>query len=586
MRSTSSRSSTAAMLLRLLPPHQRGLRGGNQRRTNLLGCTLRGLYANLRRPSSNDGLDDDKVNDIKYDLVVIGGGSGGLAASREAAKLGKTVAVLDYVSPSPRGTMWDIGGTCVNVGCIPKKLLHHAGEVGKSIRKESSVYGWTFDKDEVAFDWEKAISNVQTHIKSINFGYKSALMKEGVKYINAKGTIQRKGVVKARFADGSERELKADHILLAVGGRPKLVDIPGGREHCITSDDIFSMKEEPGSCLVIGASYVALECAGFLTQMGYPTTVMARSDVFLRGFDRDMAREVVEHMAHSGTRFLTNTTPTEVVKSQPQELKQEGGGGEGVEADGTGKSTSGFDRIKTAYVLLHENVPGLESAGVVLNSDSKKVVVDEFDRSSVEGIYAVGDAAEGRPELTPAAIAGGRSLVHRLFSGGGDQMGDASSISSSSSSKSQLLRPCNYEGIATTVFTPLEYACIGKSEEEAAAEIGEDNIDVYHCYFKPLEWSLLETAGGSSSEIGAEDHSSRGYVKCIVDKNDEERVLGLHITGPHAGEIMQGFSVAYNMGMRYCDLVSAVGIHPTSAEEVVGLEVTKASGKDPEKTSC
>mmetsp|Transcript_39894 Transcript_39894/g.63970 ORF Transcript_39894/g.63970 Transcript_39894/m.63970 type:complete len:513 (-) Transcript_39894:414-1952(-) len=506
---------------------------------------------------------------------------------------------------SPLGfVICNISRPYVFVPLCPPLLKFHL------LKKESSVYGWTFDKDEVAFDWEKAISNVQTHIKSINFGYKSALMKEGVKYINAKGTIQRKGVVKARFADGSERELKADHILLAVGGRPKLVDIPGGREHCITSDDIFSMQEEPGSCLVIGASYVALECAGFLTQMGYPTTVMARSDVFLRGFDRGMAREVVEHMAHSGTRFLTNTTPTEVVKSQPQELKQEGGGGEGVEADGTGKSTSGFDRLTVRYLQHDEDAGGvlkeerfdtvllaigrypnteglgLESAGVVLNSDSKKVVVDEFDRSSVEGIYAVGDAAEGRPELTPAAIAGGRSLVHRLFSGGGDQMGDASSISSSSSSKSQLLRPCNYEGIATTVFTPLEYACIGKSEEEAAAEIGEDNIDVYHCYFKPLEWSLLETAGGSSSEIGAEDHSSRGYVKCIVDKNDEERVLGLHITGPHAGEIMQGFSVAYNMGMRYCDLVSAVGIHPTSAEEVVGLEVTKASGKDPEKTSC
>ena len=227
---------------------------------------------------------------VHYDLLVIGGGSGGLACSKAAAKLGKKVAVCDFVKPSPAGTTWGLGGTCVNVGCIPKKLMHQAALLGEGM-KDAASYGWEVPP-EPKHSWETMVGAVTMHVKSLNFGYRADLMSNAVKYYNAYATFVDEKTVKAVDKKGKETTITADKFVIAVGGRPRYPDIPGAKEHCITSDDVFSMKTPPGKTLVVGASYVALECAGLLHGVGFDTTVLMRS-VPLRGFDAHMAGLVV-----------------------------------------------------------------------------------------------------------------------------------------------------------------------------------------------------------------------------------------------------------------------------------------------------
>ena len=216
---------------------------------------------------------------------MIGGGSGGLAVSKRAAALGKKVAVCDFVQPSPVGTTWGLGGTCVNVGCIPKKLMHQAALLGEGL-KDATSYGW--ELPEVKHNWENMVGAVTMHIKSLNFGYRSELMSNGIKYLNAYAKFIDERTVHAVDKKSKTHVITADAFVLATGGRPRYPDIPGAKEFGITSDDIFSMKTPPGKTLVVGASYVALECAGFIHGVGFEATVMMRS-IPLRGFDQQMA---------------------------------------------------------------------------------------------------------------------------------------------------------------------------------------------------------------------------------------------------------------------------------------------------------
>lgn len=242
-----------------------------------------------------------------YDLLVIGGGSGGLACAKEAAQLGRKVAVLDYVEPSPRGTRWGLGGTCVNVGCIPKKLMHQAALLGGAIR-DAGRYGWEVAQP-ARHDWSKMAEAIQNHVRSLNWGHRVQLQERKVKYLNVKARFIDKHTVLGVSKDKKETLLSADHIVIATGGRPRYPTlIQGASEYGITSDDIFWLKESPGKTLVVGASYVALECAGFLTGLGLDTTIMIRS-IPLRGFDQQMASLVTDHMASHGTRILRGCTP-------------------------------------------------------------------------------------------------------------------------------------------------------------------------------------------------------------------------------------------------------------------------------------
>ncbi|XP_058137831.1 thioredoxin reductase 2, mitochondrial isoform X4 [Dasypus novemcinctus] len=483
-----------------------------------------------------------------YDLLVIGGGSGGLACAKEAAQLGRNVAVVDYVDPSPRGTRWGLGGTCVNVGCIPKKLMHQAALLGSMIR-DACHYGWEV-AEPVPHDWKKMAEAVQNYVKSLNWGHLMQLRDKKVKYFNIKASFVNEHTIRGVTNGGKETLISADQIVIATGGRPKYpMHIEGALEYGITSDDIFWLKESPGKTLVVGASYVALECAGFLAGLGLDSTVMMRS-IPLRGFDQQMASLVTEHMAAHGTRFLRGCTPLCVRKLPDSRLQVT------WKDHASGREDTGtFDTVLWAIGRVPETASlNLEKAGVSVNPSSQKIPVDARETTSVPHIYAIGDVAEGRPELTPTAILAGKLLARRLFG------------------KSSVLM--DYDNVPTTVFTPLEYGCVGLSEEEAVARHGEEHIEVYHAYYKPLEFTV------------AERDASQCYIKMVCLREPPQPVVGLHFLGPSAGEVMQGFALGIKCGASYAQLMQTVGIHPTCAEEVAKLHISKRSGQDPTVTGC
>ncbi|XP_023048384.1 thioredoxin reductase 2, mitochondrial isoform X1 [Piliocolobus tephrosceles] len=483
-----------------------------------------------------------------YDLLVIGGGSGGLACAKEAAQLGRKVAVVDYVEPSPRGTRWGLGGTCVNVGCIPKKLMHQAALLGGLIR-DAPHYGWEVAQP-VPHDWRKMAEAVQNHVKSLNWGHRVQLQDRKVKYFNIKASFVDEHTVCGVAKGGKEILLSADHIIIATGGRPRYpTHIEGALEYGITSDDIFWLKESPGKTLVVGASYVALECAGFLTGIGLDTTVMIRS-IPLRGFDQQMSSMVIEHMESHGTQFLRGCAPSRVRRLPDGHLQVT------WEDCTTGKEDTGtFDTVLWAIGRVPDTRSlNLEKAGVDTSPDTQKILVDSREGTSVPHIYAIGDVVEGRPELTPTAIMAGRLLVQRLFGGSSDLM--------------------DYDNVPTTVFTPLEYGCVGLSEEEAVARHGQEHVEVYHAHYKPLEFTV---AGRDASQC---------YVKMVCLREPPQLVLGLHFLGPNAGEVTQGFALGIKCGASYAQVMRTVGIHPTCSEEVVKLRISKRSGLDPTVTGC
>ncbi|KAM9547959.1 thioredoxin reductase 2, tandem duplicate 2 isoform 1-T1 [Salvelinus alpinus] len=483
-----------------------------------------------------------------YDLVVIGGGSGGLACSKEAAQLGQKVAVLDYVEPSVKGTKWGIGGTCVNVGCIPKKLMHQAALLGTAL-KDAQKYGWQIP-GPISHDWSTMAEAVQNHVRSLNWGHRVQLQDKEVKYLNVKGSLVDEHTVKGLTRTGKEIMLTAKNIVIATGGRPKYpTHIPGAVEHGITSDDIFWLKESPGKTLVVGASYVALECAGFLTGIGLDTTVMVRS-IPLRGFDQQMAGLVTDYMEAYGTKFSWRSVPKSVDKLSSGALQVT------WTDEQTGKDQRDtFDSVLWAVGRAPETKTlGLEKVGVKLNKESGKILVAADESTSVPNIYAFGDIGEGRPELTPTAIKAGKLLARRLAGQTNELM--------------------NYDNVATTVFTPLEYGCVGLSEEEAESRHGKDSIEVYHAFYKPLEFTV------------AERDASQCYIKVVCKRGGDQRILGLHFTGPNAGEVTQGFAMGFQCGATLTHLKETVGIHPTCAEELTKVNVSKRSGLDATVTGC
>ena len=351
-----------------------------------------------------------------YDLVVIGGGSGGLACSKEAARLGARVVICDFVKPSPQGTTWGLGGTCVNVGCIPKKLMHQASLLGEAC-SDAFKFGWSVSASP-QHTWEKMVAGIQKHIATLNWGYRVQLRERHVTYLNAFAEFVDAHTLRTVDKKGRERLISARSVVLAMGGRPRLPDIPGA-ELGISSDDLFSLPRSPGRTLVVGASYIALECAGFLRGLGLPVTVMVRS-ILLRGFDQQMAELVGEHMARRGVCFLRPCVPTRLESVE-----------DGDESDEPAATDERRRAIRvtaqkedgTAVVAEYDTVLfaigrractaglGLEKLGVRLSPKDGKLICNEAEQTSVEHVYAVGDIVSGRPELTPVAIQAGRLLA-------------------------------------------------------------------------------------------------------------------------------------------------------------------------------
>lgn len=482
-----------------------------------------------------------------YDLLVLGGGSGGLAAAKEAVGYGAKVAVLDFVTPSPRGTTWGLGGTCVNVGCIPKKLMHQAALLGEAIH-EAAAFGWQLPEPKsIKNNWEAMRTAVQSHVKSVNWTTRVDLRSKNVEYINALGHFKDAHTICGVMKNGQEKILTAQNILIAVGGRPRYPDIPGAVEYGITSDDIFSLEKPPGKTLVVGAGYIGLECAGFLNGLGFEATVMVRS-IALRGFDQQMANIVTEEMQNRGVNF--------VFQAKPKKIEKQGDGKllvDWVDKEGATHQDV-YDTVLFAIgrkALTEQLKP--ENAGLKLVPETAKIdAIDE--QTNVPNIYAVGDVLHKKPELTPVAIHAGKLLAKRLYGNSTEQM--------------------DYTNVATTVFTPLEYGCVGLSEEAAISIHGEEQIEIYHAYYKPTEFFVPQK------------DMSHCYLKVVALRNGDQRVLGLHFVGPHAGEVIQGFAAAVKCNLTFPKLKGTVGIHPTSAEEFTRIYITKRSGLDPKPQTC
>ena len=514
-------------------------------------------------PPASLMVDDGHVKEhtYDYDLIVIGGGSGGMAAAKEAAAHGATVACLDYVKPSPAGTAWGLGGTCVNVGCIPKKLMHAGALLHESLQHDLASFGIEAAEDADAASrpkttlasvviWDKVRQNVQNYIRSLNFKYRVALREKKVEYINSLAKFVDPHTITATNKKGDRTTLTASRFLIAVGGRPAPLACEGG-DLAISSDDVFALEQNPGKTLCVGASYISLECAGFLAGYGNDVTVAVRS-ILLRGFDRDCVERIGAYMkGQSGIHFKNEVTPTKLEKVDES-------GRERIRVTFSDGTSETYDTVLAAVGRYADTEKlGLEALQVKTNPKNGKISTKHEQSISVPNIYAVGDVMDGCPELTPVAIQAGQLLARRLFGG--------SSI------------PMDYVNICTAVFTPIEYACLGLSEEDAIAQYGETNIEVYVREFMPLEWSL-------SSERA--EHNA--FTKVLVDTRTKtnQPVLGIHYVGPNAGEVMQGYGAAIKNGLTYDTLKDTVGIHPTSSEEIVQIAITKRSGVDASAGGC
>lgn len=494
-----------------------------------------------------------------YNLIVIGGGSAGLAASKEAVSYGLRVALLDFVKPTPKGTRWGIGGTCVNVGCIPKKLMHEAALQGQQVN-ELNHFGWalrdnsrlsTRGKDaNVVMNWKILVESVQNVIKSSNFKYRVELRSKGVNYINSFARFIDKNTLELENAKGEKSQITGEKIIIATGERPKYpIDVEGAIEHSITSDDLFSLPYNPGKTLVVGASYVALECAGFLNGLGNDVSVMVRS-ILLRGFDQQMAELAGNYMAKEGVKFIRPAVPKKIEKIRDGEP-----GLYRVTSIVSGKTV--VDEYNTVLFAVGREPCtkgiGLEDVGVKVNPKTGKIPTIH-EKTNIDNIYAVGDILEFRTELTPVAIDSAIMLVKRLYG--------------------KSTETFDYNSIPTTVFTPNEYGCVGLSEEDAIEKYGQDNIEVFHTHFKPFEKGVTERDVLDC------------YAKLICLLNDNLRILGIHYLGPNAGEVIQFSALALRFKATKEDLNKLVGIHPTSAELFTSMRITKRSGLSPVPQGC
>lgn len=441
-----------------------------------------------------------------FDLIVLGGGSGGLATAFRSARHGARVALLEPGA---------LGGTCVNVGCVPKKALWYAAQLA---HEQQLAVDYGFASQPGPLDWEHFRMLRQTHIDGIRQRYASRLAAAGIQVYAETGRFVSADTV----ATSCGEELRATQIVIATGGRPRRVDVPGF-ELGLVSDDIFALHTLPRRMAVIGGGYIAVEFAGLLHALGSEVALHVRRQL-LAGFDGELVEALEERMRGKGIAVTRHVQITG--------LRREG---DALMLDDAAHGSSGpYDAVLWA-VGRDPNTDRLDLDAAGVEVDEKgHVVTDVWQNSNVPGICAVGDVT-GRIELTPVAVAAGRRLADRLF--GGD-------------AESRL----DYDNIPSVVFAEPPLAMVGLTETQARQAHG-DHLRVYRSRFTPLQWALA----GS----GPQTHMK---ILCV---GEEERVVGIHVLGPSADEILQGFAVAMTMGLRKRDLDATVAIHPSSAEELV-----------------
>ena len=447
-----------------------------------------------------------------YDFFVIGAGSGGVRASRTAAALGARTAIAEERF---------FGGTCVNVGCIPKKLYTYAAQFSHHNR-DAEAYGWQFATAPV-FDWERLKNNKDIEINRLNGIYKNILTSAGVEIIEGRAVITARNEVKV-----GERIFTARYILIATGGRPSLPSVPG-IEYALNSDDFFELTQQPATVVIVGAGYIATELAGVFAGLGSRVHLVHRGAGLLGGFDKDMADFVTESMqTYCDLHLDTEVVRIEKLSSGSDMLLVSLSNGEQLEA--------GQILFATGRSANTSNL-GLEHVGVQTDKNGAVIVDDQF-RTSVDSIYAVGDVID-RVALTPVALAEGQLLARRLFA----------------KDNNAQSRQLSYELIPSAVFCDPQLATVGLTEAQARAQFPE--LKVYKSRFRPLKHTLT----------GAAEFT---LMKMLVDAATDN-VVGIHMAGADAAEIIQGMAVALQAGATKADFDNTLGIHPTAAEEFVTM---------------
>lgn len=445
------------------------------------------------------------MNEFDYDLFVIGAGSGGVRASRIAAGHGARVAVAEE---------FRIGGTCVIRGCVPKKLLVYAAQFAHELA-DTARLGWTIEGAK--FDWAALRDFVASDVDRLERAYTATLDSNRVEHFAERATVA--GPHTVRLASG--REITARHILIAVGAWPVLPEI-AGVEHCITSNEVFHLPELPRRIVIQGAGYIALEFAGIFNALGSEVTIINRSDKILRGYDADLTARLLPLMQARGIEFAFNRPLSRVERQADGTLLVHAGAGEPIPADAVLVATG--RRPKTAGL-------GLESAGIVLGPNGA-VPVDPYGATTCPSIHAVGDVTD-RVQLTPVAIREGHAFADSVFGG--------------------QPRTTAYDAIPSAVFSQPPLAAVGLTEAQARA--AGHAVKVFTSDFRPMKNMFAERA-------------ERGFYKLVVDAASDV-VLGVHLLGPDAAEVLQGAAIAVKAGLTKAQFDATVALHPSMAEELV-----------------
>lgn len=446
----------------------------------------------------------------KFDLLVLGAGSGGLAAARRAASYGAKVAIIESRQ---------LGGTCVNAGCVPKKVMFNAASIAQA-HSLAGAYG--FRADPPKLDWSALKTRRDAYVSRLNDIYGDNLKKEGIEVLAGYG----------KFVDGHTLEVngtqvQAPHVLIAVGGYPRVPDVPGAQLG-ITSNGFFALREQPRHAAVIGSGYIAAELASTLRLLGSEVTLLSKYDGVLPHFDAMVRTELLTHLDASGVTFKARTDIARVNRTELGKLKV-------ITSDG--REHSGFDCLIWAIGRSPATKGlSLDRLRVELTSEGY-VRVDSFQNTNCPGLYAVGDVTPGW-HLTPVAIAAGRKLADRLFGG-------------------QPEAALDTRVVPTVVFSHPPVATVGLTTEQAIGSFGKENVREYTTRFTNMYYALSETKPKTAMKV--------------VCAGPEQRVVGIHIVGLGADEIIQGFAVAVRMGARKADLDATVAVHPTAAEELVTL---------------
>ncbi len=447
-----------------------------------------------------------QLAEFDYDLFVIGGGSGGVRASRIAAGLGAKTALAEERH---------LGGTCVNVGCIPKKLFSYASHYSQDFQDARS-YGWVFES-EPKFNWATLRDNKDIEISRLNRVYATLLANADVQFYNERATLLDSHTIQV-----GQQQFTAKEIIIATGGWPFVPDIPGG-EHAITSNEFFSFDTLPQSALIVGGGYIGVEFAAILSGFGVKTSLTIRGSSLLRGFDTEIADVLTEEI-EKYTTLIRDNEVQKIEKRSDGKLLAHMRRGEPL----------AFDCIlfATGRKPNSHNI-GLEAAGVEISADGAIKVNSDYT-TSVPNIHAVGDVID-RLALTPVALAEGQILARRLFG--------------------KTSRPVQYDIIPTAVFSHPNLGTVGMDEKTAREKV--TNVLVFRSKFRALRQTLT---GGQEST----------FLKVIVD-GDTDKVLGAHMVGADAGEIIQGLAIAITAGATKADFDNTIGIHPTTAEEFVTM---------------